>query len=498
MWQSLVANSPDTIILVDREGTIQLVNRLPEGVDPRDVLGASFYKFILPRYHGLAREKLRRVVEEGVPEKYELEGTGPRGGSSWYATRMVPVGRQGEITGAMLVATDVTERRKSEEELRFQKALLESQSEAAIDGILVVSREGKIISYNRRFLAMWEIPPEVAATRSDDAALQSVFDKLADPQVFLARVRHLYDHPDEVSRDEIALRDGRTFDRYSGPVRGADGFLYGRVWFFRDVTGRKCAEEGLRRAVEDARRAYDDLKQAQVQLIHSEKLASIGMLVSGVAHEINNPLNVIYGNLRLMEEQWGGACGMARGAGARRMKKMIRDALSGAEHARRIIGDFRNFARDTRTAERVDLNEALEETLTLLGRQLPPTVRVVRQYGRIPTIPCFRGQLNQVFFNLLKNAAEAIEKEGTITLRTSRRKDRVVVEVADTGRGMPPDVKKKLFEPFFTTKPVGKGLGLGLSISAMIVHNHGGEITVRSRPGRGTAFQVRIPVVPKA
>jgi len=229
-------------------------------------------------------------------------------------------------------------------------------------------------------------------------------------------------------------------------------------------------------------------------LIHSEKLASIGMLVSGVAHEINNPLNVIYGNLRLMEEQWGEACGAIRGEGARRMKGMVRDALKGAEHARRIIGDFRNFARDTRTAERADLNRALEETITLLGRQLPPSVKLVRRFGRIPEVPCFRGQLNQVFLNLIKNAAEAIEGEGTVTVRTFRRKDRVVVEVADTGRGMTPEVKKKLFEPFFTTKPVGQGLGLGLSISAMIVHNHGGEITVRSRPGLGTVFQVGIPV----
>jgi PAS domain S-box-containing protein len=490
MWQSLVENSPDLIIIVDRKGTIRFVNRVLEGIDLRKVLGAPFCRFIRPPYRGLARDRLRRVVESGEPGDYELEGTGPRGETSWYATRMVPVRRPEGVVGAMLLASDVTVRRRAEENLRFQKALLESQSEAAIDGILVVSREGKIISYNRRFVAMWDIPREVEESRSDEAALQSVLEKLADPRGFMARVRHLYDHPDEVSRDEIPLRDGRTFDRYSGPVRGADGALYGRVWFFRDITGRKRAEEELRRAVEDARRAYADLKQAQVQLIHSEKLASIGMLVSGVAHEINNPLNVIYGNLRLLKELWG-----RDGGGVdRRMGSMVRDALKAAEHARRIIGDFRNFARDTRTAEPADLNGALEETIALLGRQLPPSVKVVRRFGRIPEVACFRGQLNQVFLNLVKNAAEAIDGKGTVTVRTFRRKDRVVVEVADTGRGMPPDVKRKIFEPFFTTKPVGKGLGLGLPISAMIVHNHGGEIAVRSRPGRGTVFRVMIPV----
>src|SRR5207245_7560353 len=140
-------------------------------------------------------------------------------------------------------------------------------------------------------------------SRSDERALKSVLDKLVDPQGFLARVRHLYEHPDEESRDEIALKDGRTFDRYSAPVRSQDGIRYGRVWYFRDVTGRKRTEQELRRAAEETRKAYEDLQQAQEQLIRTEKLASIGMLVSGVAHEINNPLNVMYGNLQLLAEQ---------------------------------------------------------------------------------------------------------------------------------------------------------------------------------------------------
>jgi PAS domain S-box-containing protein len=377
------------------------------------------------------------------------------------------------------------ERKRAEEALRFQKALLESQSEAAIDGILVLSTAGQVVSYNNRFLAMWDMSGEVVRDRRETSVLNFILGKVSDPEGFLRRVRYIEEHADQETRDEVPLKDGRTFERYIAPVRSLDGTNYGRVLFFRDVTGRRRAEEGLRRAVEDARRAYEDLKQAQVQLIRSEKLASIGMLVSGVAHEINNPLNVIYGNLRLLEEG---------GTPAARVKRMLRDALKGAEHARRIVEDFRNFARDTRTAEPVDLNRCLEETLTILGRQLPPEVKVERKPGRLPLVRGFRGQLNQVFLNLVKNAAEAIEGKGKITVRTMRRKGVAVVEVADTGRGMPPDVQKKIFEPFFSTKPVGKGLGLGLSISATIVHNHGGQITVRSRVGRGTVFRVEFPI----
>jgi PAS domain S-box-containing protein len=397
------------------------------------------------------------------------------------------------------------ERKRAQEALWFQKSLLESQSEAALDGILVVSREGVMVSFNRRFGQIWDVPEEILQARTDERALQFVLEKVLHPEQFLARVRHLYDHPNEESRDEILLKDGRTFDRYSAPVKGGQGAVYGRVWYFRDVTGRKQTEENLRRAAEETRRAYDNLKEAQAQLIRSEKLASIGMLVSGVAHEINNPLNVMYGNLQLLAEvsdvllplaKEGAKRKKVRGMSSRvsKFRGMIRDALKAARHAREIVRDFRNFARDTRTAELVDLNECLEEAVTLIQRELRPGIRVVRKLGRIPQVRCLRGQMSQVFLNLLKNAEEAIEKKGTVTLRTQRKDGRVVVEVIDTGRGMPEEVRRKLFEPFFTTKPVGKGLGLGLSISAMIVQNHNGRITVRSRPGHGSVFKVELPL----
>ncbi|HEX7899420.1 MAG TPA: PAS domain S-box protein, partial [Planctomycetota bacterium] len=393
---------------------------------------------------------------------------------------------EGKIAGVVGVARDVTERRQADEELRFQKALLESQSEAAIDGILVVTVAGRMISFNRRFVEMWDIPQEIVETRDDSAAQRSVLGKLKDPEGFQTRVRYLYEHPEEESHDELHLKDGRVFERYSAPIRSKVGVGYGRIWYFRDVTGRKRTEQELRRAAEETRKAYDDLKQAQAQLIRSEKLASIGILVSGVAHEINNPLNVMYGNLQLLQE--------AAGSLAPRARNMIRDALKAGEHARRIMDDFRGYARDARMAEPVDLNQCLEEAVALMKPGFRRRIKVVKRLGRIPPVRCFRGQMSQVFLNLLKNAAEAVDKRGTVTLRTRHRAGRVIVEVADTGRGMSEEIRAKLFEPFFTTKPVGKGLGLGLSISAVILQNHGGQIRVKSRPGRGSVFLLEIPV----
>ncbi|HLF94079.1 MAG TPA: PAS domain S-box protein [Planctomycetota bacterium] len=491
-WRSVVTHAPDFVITADRTARILTINRTVPGFTVEQTVGSSVYDFIPSEQAGVMRRALEHVFSTGEPTSFEINAPGPDGKPAWYASRLGPIKREEEVVGVVIIATDITPRKQVEETLRFQKTLLESQSEAAIDGILVVSSEGRMISFNRRFVEMWEIPHEVVEARSDERALKSVLDKLVDPPGFLARVRYLYDHPDEQSRDEIALQDGRTFDRYSAPIQSLEGTRYGRVWYFRDVTGRKRTEEALRRAAEETRKAYDDLKQAQEQLIRTEKLASIGMLVSGVAHEINNPLNVMYGNLQLLAEAYAGRG--AKPPDARKLRGMIRDALRAAQHARSIVEEFRSFARDTRTAELVDLNVCLEEMASLAQREMGPRVRVVRRLRPLPPVRCFRGQMNQVFLNLLKNAGEAVEKEGTVTVRTLKEAGHVVVEVADTGRGMTEEVRKKLFEPFFTTKPVGKGLGLGLSISAMIVHNHGGKISAKSRSGRGSVFRVELPI----
>lgn len=153
--------------------------------------------------------------------------------------------------------SDITERQRVEEALRFKNVLLAAQQEVSLDGILVVDAKGEMLSYNRRFADMWNIPPEVIGSRSDERALQSVLIMLSEPQHFLEKVNYLYEHREETSQDEIALKDGRTFDRYSSPLVGPDKEYYGRVWYFRDITERKRVEDQLRQAKEEWERTFN-------------------------------------------------------------------------------------------------------------------------------------------------------------------------------------------------------------------------------------------------
>jgi signal transduction histidine kinase len=281
--------------------------------------------------------------------------------------------------------------------------------------------------------------------------------------------------------------------------------------------------EQLRAANEEVAAAYRELQAAQVQLIQREKMASVGQLVAGVAHELNNPIGFVasnaatledfVGRLRAMLESYrsrGGALpeGDQRALGqewqARKvdyalhyLDSMIHGIREGAERTRKIVRDLRVFARgDDDVRQPVDLHEELESSLTLLGHLLKDRVVVERKYGDLPAVECVRSQIDQVLLNILANAAQAIEGPGAITIETRREDGWAVVAVRDTGPGISRDVIRRVFDPFFTTKPVGEGSGLGLSISYEIVKKHGGEIDVESRPGEGATFTMRLPVEP--
>ena len=251
-------------------------------------------------------------------------------------------------------------------------------------------------------------------------------------------------------------------------------------------------EDEVRKRTAELEEALEALKQSQAHLVQSEKMASLGQLVAGVAHEINNPVNALVNVLGPMEEIINE---IASGEDAEDLADMLRVLRNGTERTRRIVADLKTFSRlDEAELKRVDLLEGLEATLHLVRNTLPEGVSVALESEAAPPIPCFPGPLNQVFVNLLTNAVQAVGEEGEVRIRLGATEDEITVEVEDDGGGIPPELVTRIFDPFFTTKEPGEGTGLGLSISHDIVARHGGRIDVESEVGRGTTMRVRLPM----
>src|SRR5574340_1019983 len=268
------------------------------------------------------------------------------------------------------------------------------------------------------------------------------------------------------------------------------------------------------------------LNQAQHQLLQAEKMASIGQLAAGVAHEINNPIGYVNSNLGSLgtyivdllrvvdgyaEVERRHDVAAALFEEVRRMRKeadldflredidaLMVETREGVARVHKIVQDLRDFSRAGSEDEWqwADLHRGLDSTLNIVNNEIKYKAQVVKEYGSLPEIECLPSQLNQGFLNLLVNAAQAIAGKGVITVRTGVGEDNVWVDIADTGHGIPAQHLQRVFEPFFTTKPVGQGTGLGLSLSYSIVRKHGGNIEVTSEPGRGTSFRVTLPISP--
>ncbi len=267
------------------------------------------------------------------------------------------------------------------------------------------------------------------------------------------------------------------------------------------------------------------LEEAHNQLLQSEKMASIGQLAAGVAHEINNPIGYVNSNLGTLRDYVkslitvleayekaedlladgavrDGILSAKRAAELDYLKTdiiaLLDESSDGIARVRRIVQDLKDFSHvDQGEWVLADLNRGLDSTLNVVNNEIKYKAEVVKEYGDLPMVRCLPSQLNQVFMNLLVNAAHAIDRQGVITVRTGCAGDEVWIEVADTGHGMPESLLNRIFDPFFTTKPVGKGTGLGLSISYGIVRKHGGRIEVRSELEKGSVFRVTLPVDPK-
>jgi len=285
----------------------------------------------------------------------------------------------------------------------------------------------------------------------------------------------------------------------------------------------EASRKNLQLALEELERAYKELKATQAQILQQEKMASIGQLAAGVAHEINNPMAFISSNLGTLDkyvhrltgfiQTQSEVIGSLKAAdaieGLKRKQKelkldyitedinqLITESLEGSERVQKIVQGLKRFARvDEAEYKYADINECIESTINIVWNELKYKATLKKDYGNLPLTKCYPQQMNQVFMNLLINAGHAIEKQGEITIKTWNEDGSIWVAISDTGHGIPKESLNRIFEPFFTTKEVGKGTGLGLSITYEIVQKHNGEITVESEVGKGTTFTINIPIV---
>ena len=441
---------------------------------------------------------------------------------------------------------------KALEQERVTEAKYRGIFENAIEGIFQTTPGGQFISCNPATAAILGYDsPEDLIEHVTDIKHQLYVNPLYREQLFELIQKNV-----EVKNFEVefyrkngsiqwVLLSARPYLSETGEILYLDGIM-------QDISERKHAEMALqllneeleqrvidrtkelestnselRQVTKELENAFSDLKSAHSRILQQEKMASIGQLAAGVAHEINNPMGFIISNLSSLRKYVDKLTGFihlqaetirnfAFSVGADKVTddlktrekslkldyvmkdvgNLIEESLDGAERVKKIVSELKSFSRiDESSVKSADINEGLESTINIVWNELKYKATVTREYGKIPQTTCNLGQLNQVFMNILVNAAQAIETKGEIVINTSCDDKNIYIRIGDTGKGIAEDKLNRIFEPFFTTKDVGKGTGLGLSIAYDIIKKHNGEIQVESEVGKGTIFRIKIPIV---
>ncbi len=415
-----------------------------------------------------------------------------------------------KLPGGQVVAvySDETKRKHTEEALRESESLLRQVLDTSPNYIYVKDREGRYLLVNRRMAAMHETTPQALVGSTDLRLAEKWLTTDAEIEEFRAAELEVIDKKQVkfIPEEELTFRDGT------------------RRWF--QTTKSPIALKNNQDCLMSVSVDITDYKRLQAQIAQSDRLASMGMLAAGVAHEINNPLAYVLFNLesltdhlpRLIDGMKRYKVSLEEHLGEEKLSQVVgeagelfkpevlagvqekfKDALGGTRRIRdttRGLGTFSRVEKDR--LEPVDLMHVIEVAVSMVFNEIKYRARLVKDYGVIPTVMASEGRLSQVFLNLLINAAHAIDEgdieNNEIRVRTWTDNEKICVEVRDTGKGIEPEHIERLFEPFFTTKEVGVGSGLGLAISKSIVEGYGGRIEVRSELGEGTSFVVCLPV----
>lgn len=474
-WRTLAQNVPDFLAMVDREGRFLWLNRVVEGLDLEAVRKQTIYDFMGKRDQGKARRALKAVFATGKLQSYDVDSIGDRGRRAWYTTRVGAIKAGRRVVAAILIATDITPRRRAEERLLAAEARLR-------------------VLFSRIPAVVWTTDADLRWTSSHGAGLATL--RLGPDEVVGRTFYEFFGTQDrEYPAIAAGLRalngeanqfaqtwQGHTYQTHIEPLRNARGAILGTIGIAVDVT--------------DAMRSRAEQDRLEAALRQVQKVDAMGRLATGAAHDFGNALTAIRGFLDAAQRA------LTPGHAA---DKELCSALAAAEHAARLASSLLSLghASDDPTGP-IDLPDALRESIDLLGRMLPANIELDLKIAPdlVAWIMACPTQIQQVVVNLAINARDAMPGGGRLTISLdeiaaetgNRRRSRFVsLRVADTGVGMSPRVRARAFEPFYTTKSRGEGTGLGLSIVQGIVLRHGGHIALDSAPGKGAVVTIDLP-----
>ncbi|MEG4287131.1 PAS domain S-box protein [Microcoleus sp. A006_D1] len=568
-WRSLILNSSDIITILDASGRIFYESPSVETVldyEPEELIGRMVLDFIHPDDRPSVISDLQKLIANPA-DPIALEARFRRADGSWCFLEGVGINLLADpaVNGIVVNSRDMTARRQAEYRLsKINECFLGFTTDATDNIQRLTALAGELLGgssaiYSRvdsgllRAIATWQTPPDYPEVdRAEGHVCTDVCHKGSDRAVVIPNLQNtIYGQIDPaVIRYQLQSYLGqavRLGDNYVGSVcvlytesiapTEADCKLIGIIAGAIGVEEERAASAARdRQKSRELQTALRDLQQTQMQLVQTEKMSSLGQVLAGIAHEINNPVGFVAGNLchvrgyvldlleivQVYREEYPNppakiqkqAEDIDLGFLAEDLPKLLNSMHTGCDRIVEIIQTLRNFSRtDEAKFKPADIHEGLDSTLLMLNSRLKAKahwqgIEVIKEYGELPKIPCHPGQLNQVFMNILANAMDALEESSipanktadstfpTITIKTETIDNKSIrIRIKDNGPGIPEDNLVRLFDPFFTTKPVGKGTGLGLSIShQIVVEKHNGKLQCISAPGKGTEFIIELPI----